>query len=104
MRPAVERLVAGDPAARAMLEAAASVDTALHAMMHSVHRPLPRVSAARVQPMPSWRRLAGFGMAALAASLAIGFVVGTTLPNANDDDNSDFTTIAVNDVDLGGVL
>ncbi|SHE96253.1 hypothetical protein SAMN02745157_1326 [Kaistia soli DSM 19436] len=105
MRDAAERLIAADPAARATFVAATSVDSAVHAMMQGeAAPPVRRVHAAYAQPVPSWRRLAGFGMAALAASLAIGFVVGTTLPSTDDDDGTDYTTIAVNDVDLGGVL
>ncbi|HWJ75820.1 MAG TPA: hypothetical protein VNX29_21860 [Kaistia sp.] len=105
MRGAVEKLAAEDPAARAMLQAAASLDVTMHALMSAEPAALTRrVRVIRAEPVPSWRRLAGFGMAALAASLAIGFVIGTTLPSPDDDDSADFTTIAVNDVDFGGVL
>ena len=102
-RAAAERLVAADAEAGAMLSAAASVDGALRLLMQNGTAPL-RTRHRQAAWAPSWRRLAGFGMAALAASLAIGFVVGAALPAPDDDDASGAVFMAVNDTDLGGVL
>ena len=110
-RSAADELLAVDAEARAMLAASGSVDTALHGLMANAPAALPLLrtgnrTVARAVPVraPSWPRLAGFGMAALAASLAIGFVVGTTLPSTSSDDPTDGTYLAVNDTDSGDVL
>ncbi len=105
-RAAAERLVATDAKARAELATATAIDGSLKALMAAAPEPLPlRRAAARLAIRPaSWPRLAGVGMAALAASLAIGFVLGTALPSSTDDDGTDTVYLAVNDSDLGGVL
>ena len=105
-RAAAERLLAVNPEARAMLAASGTVAVSLQALMQPDAALLPLRRAATRAPMrsPSWRRLAGFGMAALAASLALGFVVGTALPSGTGDDGTDTINLAVNDIDLGGVL
>ncbi len=105
-RAAAERLIAADADARAELAAATAIDGALKTIMAEAPLPLPlRRTAARPAIRPaSWPRLASVGMAALAASLAIGFVLGTALPSTTDDDGTDTVYLAVNDSDLGGVL
>ncbi len=105
-RAAAERLLAVNPEARAMLAASRTVAASLQTLMQpdAAQLPLRRTATRAPMPSPSWRRLAGFGMAALAASLALGFVVGTALPSNTGDDGSDTINLAVNDSDLGGVL
>lgn len=110
-RGAAERLLADSAEARAMLSAAASVDQAVAGLMQPAH-PLPplagRAASARTVRagvvMPSWPRLAAFGGAALAASLVLGFALGTALPPPDDDDGADAVYLAVNDTDLGGLM
>ena len=107
-RAAAERLLAGDAEAEAMHQAAWRVDDALGALMaQSAARPLRLKTRSPAREfMPSWRRLAGFGMAALAASLVLGFVAGTSLPTGGEDDggSNDSFFMAVNDTDAGGLL
>ncbi len=110
-RGAAERLLADSAEARALVAAATSVDRAVAGLMQPA-RPLPplagRAKSARTvragAVMPSWPRLAAFGGAALAASLVLGFALGTALPPPDDDDGTDTVYMAVNDMDLGGLM
>ncbi len=105
-REGAARLLATDAEARAMLAASGRVAASLETLMQpeAALQPLRRSVTRAAVPNPSWRRLAGFGMAALAASLAFGFVIGTALPSGTTDDSTDTINLAVNDSDLGGVL
>lgn len=103
-----ESLMAGDEEARAMLSTAARVEATLGALLaRSAARPLPVAARRGSAPAwsPSWGRLAGFGMAALVASLMLGFIAGSALPAAGDDDGgNDSFFMALNDADAGGML
>lgn len=110
-RVAAERLIAESADARALLEAAASVDRAVAGLMQPGGPLPPLAGRAASTPkaragvvMPSWPRLAAFGGAALAASLVLGFALGIALPPPDDDDGTDTVYMAVNDTDLGGLM
>ena len=99
-RRAAEEVITADVAARRLFETARRVDAALATLMQSDAAYAPPARPARA----AYGRIARWSLAGIAASLLIGFIAGSLLPPAEDDDIGR-VLIAVHDEDVeGGVI
>jgi hypothetical protein len=102
-RPFAEALLRSSAVARRQFAAAGAVDGALAELMQPgpelrLANPAEyRPHAHRASP---WR-LASWSSAALAASIAFGFALGTIVPPQDEDDPGTIVFASVQDADLG---